>query len=151
MATARPADERFEERVRRSFARQGLMRTLGAELVRVAPGEVEVALPFREDLTQQHGYLHAAAVTAIVDTACGYAAMTLAPEGSGVLTIEYKVNFLSPARGARMRATARVLRAGRNVSVCTGDVHAEGEGGERHVATMVATIAVVAGRPEPGA
>jgi uncharacterized protein (TIGR00369 family) len=112
--------------------------------VRVEAGEVEIALPFRADLTQQHGYLHAAVVTAIVDSACGYAAMTVADAGAGVLTVEYKA-----AVGDRMRAVARVVRRGRSVTVCAGDVHAEGAGGERHVATMIATIAVVV-RAEAG-
>jgi uncharacterized protein (TIGR00369 family) len=140
MATYDPADAGFAERVRASFARQALMRTLGAELVRVAAGEVEIALPFREELTQQHGYLHAAAVTAIVDSACGYAAMTLTEADVGVLTVEYNVSFLRPARGVRMRAVGRVLRRGRALTVCAGDVHAETPAGEQHVATMLATI-----------
>ncbi len=103
--------------MRRSFATLTLMRTLGARLQRVAPGAVEIALPFRDDLTQHHGYLAGAALTAIVDVACGYAAMTLMPPGASVLTIEYKVNFLSPARGERMLARARVVRPGRSVTV----------------------------------
>jgi uncharacterized protein (TIGR00369 family) len=141
-------DPNFAARIRSSFDRQALMRTIGATLTRVEPGEVDVALPFREDLTQQHGFLHAAVVTSIVDSACGYAAMTLNPPGTAVLTIEYKVNFLVPARGERMLARARVLRPGRSVTICAGDVHAEGQAGERHIATMIATIANVFGRPD---
>ena len=148
MSGLEPLDPEFGACVRASFGRQGFMRTIGAELTRVEAGEVEIVLPFRDDLTQQHGYLHAAAVTAIVDTACGYAAMTLAGPGAGVLTVEYKANLLSPAAGDRMRARARVLRRGRSLTVCVGDVHAESSAGERHVVTMVATIAVVAGRAE---
>src|SRR5262245_24347833 len=92
-------DPEFEASVRRSFESLTLMRTVGARLVRVVPGEVEIDLPFREDLTQHHGYVAGAALTAIIDVACGYAAMTLMPPGASVLTIEYKVNFLSPAQG----------------------------------------------------
>src|SRR5437667_12019491 len=124
-------DPDFEESVRRSFESLTLMRTLGARLVSVAPGEVEIELPFREDLTQHHGFLAAAALTAIVDVACGYAAMTLMPAGASVLTIEYKVNFLSPARGERMVARARVVRPGRSVTVCAGDVFAVTGGQEK--------------------
>jgi uncharacterized protein (TIGR00369 family) len=99
-------DPQFEARVRASFARQGAMALLGAHLVGVAPGAVAIALPFRGDLTQQHGYLHAAVVTAILDSACGYAALSLLPAGIEVLTIEYKVNFVAPARGRRVIARA---------------------------------------------
>src|ERR687893_331809 len=96
-----PQDENFEARVRASFARQRLMETIGAELTTISAGEVEIALPFREDLTQQHGYLHAGVVTSIVDSACGYAAMSLTPADAEVLSVEYKINLLSPARGER--------------------------------------------------
>lgn len=148
MANFEASDAAFAARVRSSFDRQALMRTIGAELTRIEPGEVGIALPFRKDLTQQHGFLHAAVVTAIVDSACGYAAMTLSPAGTAVLTVEYKVNFMIPARGDRMHARARVLRAGRSFTVCAGDVHAVSAVGERHVATMIATIASVSGRPD---
>ena len=148
MSGLQPLDPDFAPRVRASFGRQAFMRTIGAELARVEPGEVEIVLPFRDDLTQQHGYLHAAAVTAIVDSACGYAAMSLAGPDAGVLTVEYKANFLSPATGDRMRATARVLRRRRSLTVCVGEVHAESSAGERHIVTMIATIAVLASRAE---
>ena len=97
-------DPEFDASVRRSFEGLTLMRTVGARLQHVAPGEVEIDLPFRDDLTQHHGYVAGAVLTAIVDVACGYAAMTLMPSGASVLTVEYKVNFLSPAQGERMRA-----------------------------------------------
>jgi uncharacterized protein (TIGR00369 family) len=148
MSGIEPLDPEFAASVRASFDRQAFMRTIGGELTRVEPGEVEIVLPFRDDLTQQHGYLHAAVVTAIVDSACGYAAMTLAGPGADVLTVEYKANFLSPAAGDRVRASARVLRRGRSLTVCVGDVHAETSAGERHVVTMIATIAVLAGTAE---
>src|SRR5947208_1479826 len=93
-STFDPQDARFDERVRTSFARQTLMTTIGASLSRVSPGEVEIEIPFQDNLSQQHGYLHAGVVTAIVDSACGYAALTLTPAGTEVLTIEYKINFV---------------------------------------------------------
>ena len=133
-------DEDFEARVRESFGRQRAMGTLGARLARVVAGEVEIELPFREDLTQQHGYLHAGVVTAVVDTACGYAALTLTEPGAEVLSVEFKLNLLAPAVGDSLRASARVLRAGRNVTVCAGDVYALRDGSEKLVATMLATM-----------
>src|SRR5437016_12167728 len=136
-------DPEFDANVRRSFEGLTLMRTVGARLQHVAPGEVEIDLPFREDLTQHHGYVAAAVLTAIVDVACGYAVMTLMPSGASVLTVEYKVNFLSPAQGERMLARGRVIRPGRTVTVCGGDVLAVIGGKEKLVATMLATMATV--------
>jgi uncharacterized protein (TIGR00369 family) len=135
-----PQDENFEARVRASFARQRLMETFGARLTRVSAGEVEIELPFRADLTQQHGYLHAGVVTSIVDSACGYAAMSLTPAGADVLSVEYKINLFSPARGERMIARGRVVRSGRNLTVCLGEVLAVSDGQEKSVATMLATM-----------
>ena len=100
------------------------METIGASLTKIAVGEIEISLPFRDDLVQQHGFLHAGIVTTIVDNACGYAALSLMPPDTAVLTIEYKVNFLSPAIGEKMLATGRVTKPGRNVTVCHGDVFA---------------------------
>src|SRR5579875_3328353 len=139
-AAFEPQDPQYEARVRASFGRQGMMATIGAEVVRVTPGMVEIALPFREDLTQQHGYLHAGIVTAIVDNACGYAALSLLPAGAEVLTVEYKVNFLAPAIGRRVIARGRVVKLGRTITVCAGDAFAEQDGRERLVATMIATM-----------
>jgi uncharacterized protein (TIGR00369 family) len=139
-ATFAPQDTNFEQRVRSSFARQRLMQTIGASLTRVAPGMVEIALPFREDLTQQHGYLHAGIVTSIVDSACGYAAMSLTPADADILSVEYKINLLSPAKGERMIARGRVVRAGRSLTVCAGDCFAVNDGQEKLVATMIATM-----------
>ncbi len=135
-----PRDADYERRVRESFARQRAMGTFGARLERVAPGEVEIALGFDERLTQQHGYLHAGVVAAVVDSACGYAALSLAPAGAEVLSIEFKLNLLSPAAGEGFAARARVVRAGRNVTVCAGDAFALKEGREKLVATMLATM-----------
>ncbi|MGB7923770.1 MAG: PaaI family thioesterase [Pyrinomonadaceae bacterium] len=138
-----PQDENFEARVRESFARQRLMETIGARLLKVAAGEVEIELAFREDLTQQHGYLHAGVVTSIVDSACGYAALSLTPAGTEVLSVEYKINLLSPAKGERMIARGRVVRAGRNLIVCMGDVFAVNDGQEKMVSTMLATMMTI--------
>ena len=135
-----PKDPHFEARVRASFARQAFMAALGAELIAVSPGEVSIALSFREDLTQQHGFLHAGAVASVVDSACGYAALSLMPPGAGVLSVEFKVNLLAPAAGERFIATGRVVKPGRTLTVCAGEVAAE-RGGERTVvALMQATM-----------
>ena len=123
------------------------MRTLGATLERVAPGEVDIRLPFRADLTQQHGFLHAGAMTTVVDSACGYAALTLMPVGAAVLTVEFKVNLMAPGKGEGIVARGRVLKAGRTLTTCTGDVFAVTGGEERHVLTMLATMMTVQGRP----
>jgi uncharacterized protein (TIGR00369 family) len=139
-----PRDTDYEARVRRSFARQRVMTTIGATLARVAPGEVEIELRFREDLTQQHGYLHAGIVAAVVDSACGYAALTLAPAGAEVVSIEFKLNLLAPAVGERFVARGRVRRAGRNITVCAGDLFSVAADAEKVVATMLATMMTVA-------
>jgi uncharacterized protein (TIGR00369 family) len=133
-------DPDFEARVRESFARQRVMLTLGAALGAVEPGEVVVELPFRDDLTQQDGFLHAGVVTTIVDSACGYAAFTLMPREASVLTVEYKVNLLAPAIGERFIARGRVLRPGKIITVCSGEVVAVRASVEKPVATMLATM-----------
>ncbi|MBM3218857.1 MAG: PaaI family thioesterase [Candidatus Rokubacteria bacterium] len=152
MPAVDPQNPDFESAVRESFDGLALMRTIGATLEHVTAGEVEIVLPFRNDLTQHHGFMAAAVLTAVVDVACGYAAMTLMPAGSSVLTIEYKANFLAPARGERMVARGRVIRPGRTVTVCAGDVVAIDGRTERPVATLLATMMRVAGdhasRPE---
>jgi uncharacterized protein (TIGR00369 family) len=140
-----PRTARFEERVRESFARQQLMKTIGAELLKVAPGEVAIGLPFHDGLTQQHGYLHAGIVTSIADTACGYAALSLMPEDADVLSVEYKINLLSPARGENFIARATVKRAGRNLTVCEAEVFAVSDNEEKLVAAMLATMMAMRG------
>jgi uncharacterized protein (TIGR00369 family) len=142
-----PRDPGFETRVRASFGRQRAMHTIGARLVRVEPGEVELELPFRDDLTQQHGYLHAGIVTTLVDSACGYAALSVMDTESAVLSVEYKVNLLAPAVGERMRAIGRVVKPGRTLVICTGQVIAVASGAESLVALMQATMMAVRGRP----
>jgi uncharacterized protein (TIGR00369 family) len=140
MSDFTPRDSDYERRVRESFARQRAMETFGARLLRVAPGEVEIEVDFKEAFTQQHGYLHAGLVTAIVDTACGYAALSLTEPGAEVLSVEFKLNLLSPAAGERFVARARVIRAGRNITVCAGDFYAHKDDGEKLIATMLATM-----------
>jgi len=130
----------IEKRIKDSFARQTVMATIGASITRVEPGEVTIQLPFRSDLPQQHGFLHAGVVTMIVDTACGYAARTRMPASAAVLTVEYKVNFLSPAEGEKLIARGRVLKPGRTLTGCFGEVHAEKDGKEKLMATMLATM-----------
>jgi len=143
-----PRDPAYEARVRASFARQRAMHTIGARLVRVEPGEVELELPFRDDLTQQHGFLHAGIVTTLVDSACGYAALSLMDTESAVLSVEYKVNLLAPAVGERMRAIGRVIKTGRTLVVCTGEVIAVSGASESTVTVMQATMMAVRGRPD---
>ena len=141
--TFAPLDPDFAERVRKSFEAQALMRLIGARLERVEPGEVDIGLPFGRDLTQQHGHLHAAVVTAIADSACGYAASTLMPPGSEVLSVEYKVNLLRPASGSRFLARARVLKAGRTLTVAAADVlgfETDASAAGKLVAVMQATM-----------
>ena len=132
-----------EDRIGASFARQPFMETLGARLVRVGDGEVEIELPYDARLTQQHGFVHAGAVGSVVDSACGYAALTQMGEDAAVLTVEYKLNLLAPATGAEsFLATGRVLKPGRTIFVCAGELRAEG----RLLAHATATIMAVRGR-----
>ncbi len=133
-------DPDFEIRVRESFNRQKLMRTIGAELSKVLPGEVEISLLYREDLTQQHNFVHAGIITTIADTACGYAAFSLMPADAAVLTVEYKINLLSPALGELFTARGRVIRPGKTLSVCTAEVMAYHQKKAKTVATMLATM-----------
>ena len=136
----------FEERVQSSFARQSIMNLIGAELIKVLPGEVEIGLPFRHDLTQQHGFLHGGVVTTIVDSACGYAALTLMPAGASVLTVEFKLNILAPAKGERFVARGKVVKPGRTITVCSGDVFALDSAKSKLIATMTATMILLQGR-----
>jgi uncharacterized protein (TIGR00369 family) len=135
-----PLDPVIAARVRASYARQGAMATFGAELADIAAGRVAIALPIEPRLSQQDGFLHAGVVIAALDSACGYAALTLMPEDAEVLTVELKVNLLAPASGDSLVAEGEVVRAGRTLTICRGDAYAE-QGVERtHVATMLATI-----------
>lgn len=135
-----------ERRVRESFARVPALALLGARLVRAAPGEVEIELPFRPDLTQQAGYLHAGVVTTLLDSAAGYAAYTRMPEGADVVSVEFKLNLMAPAVGERLVARGRVLRAGRTLTVCQADGFMVRDGAEHPVATLLGTMMAVAPR-----
>ena len=141
--TQRVRDPDFEARVRASFARQHFMATLGAQLERVTVGEITISLPFRADLTQQHGFLHAGVVTSVVDSACGYAALTVMEPGAAVLSVEFKMNLLAPAQGSAFRAVGRVVRAGRTLVVCAGELHAMHNERDTVVALMQGTMMAV--------
>ena len=135
----------FEQDVRASFTRQTLMGLFGASLKSITPGSVEIQMPFRVDLTQHHGYLHAAVVTALMDNAGGFAAMTVSPAGTEMLTVEYKVNFLAPAMGQMLIARGSVKKKGKTFTICTGEAVMVRDGKEYSVAMMVATMFAVAG------
>jgi uncharacterized protein (TIGR00369 family) len=136
-----PRDPAFEARVRESFARQSHMATLGVTIERVAPGEVDLALPYDPRFCQQNGYLHAGAIASLADSASGYAAYSLAAADTDVLAVEFKINLLAPARGDRFLACARVLRPGRTLTVCHVDVYATGAE-PTLIATMLSTVIV---------
>lgn len=140
-------DPDYEGRVRASFARQNAMRTLGAELTLVTPGIVEIEMPFSEALTQQHGFLHAGAISAGLDSACGYAALSTMPENAAVLTIEFKVNLLAPGRGVRFLFRGSVTKPGRTIVVADGQAYAFGADEEaKLIATMTGTMMTIVGR-----
>ena len=130
----------YEAEIRASFAKQGLLAYLGAEIVEIKPGHVTLRLPFSENLTQQNGYFHAGAITSIVDVACGYAAFSLMPPDSAVLSVEFKENFVAPAVGDEIVARGRVLKPGRTITVSQGDVYSIKDGTEKLCATMLATM-----------
>ncbi|HVU62571.1 MAG TPA: PaaI family thioesterase, partial [Phycisphaerales bacterium] len=131
----------IEQRIRASFDRQALMRTLGASLDSVADGEVRIRLPASEHIAQQHGFAHAGAIAAIADSACGYACLTRMPEDAAVLSVEFKINLLAPAAGRAFIAVGKVVRAGRTISVATAEVLAENDDGARKpIAVMQATM-----------
>lgn len=138
--------EDIEQRVRESFNRQNLMSTLGARVDRVAPGEVDIRLPIRPEISQQHGFVHAGAIASIADSACGYAALTLLDGDSGVLAVEFKINLMAPGAGEFLLARGRVIKSGKTLSICQADVVAVADGAEKAVAVMVATIMNVRGR-----
>ncbi len=141
-----PRDPHYLQRVRESFAQQQAMHTLGARLEHIAPGAVDIGLDWAEALTQQHGFLHAGMVSAALDSACGYAAFTLMVPDAEVLTIEFKINLLAPARGERFRMEGRVIKPGRTITVAEGRAYALADGQEKLVATMGCTLMAVTGR-----
>ncbi len=136
----------FEREVRESFARQSFMTLLGASLTGVAPGAVEIRMPFRADLTQHHGYLHAAVVTALLDNAAGFAGMTVSPAGMEMLTVEYKVNFLAPAIGETLIARGSVKKKGKTLCICMAEGWAVRDGKEQSVAMLVSTVMPLAAK-----
>lgn len=137
----------YDERVRASFARQSAMRTIGAELTLVTPGIIEIEMPFSDELTQQHGFLHAGVISTALDSACGYAAFSLIPESSSVLTIEFKVNLLAPGKGERFLFRGSVTKPGRTIVVADGQAYAISADGEaKLIATMTGTMMAIAGR-----
>ena len=137
-----PEQAEIAARVRDSFARQSIMTTLGAAVAEVRPGEVEIVLPFSNHILQQHGFIHAGAVATIADTACGYAALTMMPREAAVLTTEFKINLLSPAKGDRLRAIGRVIHNGKTLVVTLGEVFAETGGASKQVAMITASMMV---------
>jgi len=141
-----PRNPDFDARVRESFARQAAMRTLGATLAVVKPGQVEITLPWAEPLTQQHGFLHAGMVATALDSACGYAGFSLMAADAAVLTIEFKINLLAPAQGQSFRMVGTVVKPGRTVTVCEGHAYAIDGEQEKLVATMGCTLMAVVGR-----
>lgn len=142
------SDPEFARRVQESFARQGLMKHLGAKLLAVQAGKAEIQVRFRAELTQQHNYFHAGVTGAIADSACGYAAYTLMPADSSVLTVEYKMNLLAPADGEELIARAHVVRSGKTLTVCSAEVFVRKGQAERLCATMLSTIIRMAGKPD---
>jgi len=143
-----PLDPDYEARVRASFARQGAMRLLGARLVTLEPGFCAIELPYREELTQQHGYIHAGIVSAIADSAGGYAGFSLFPADASVLTVEYKLNLIAPAAGERLIAEAQVVKPGRTLAITRGEVY--GLAGDKRTlcAIMQQTLIVLSGKPD---
>ena len=149
MSEFSPRDPAFERKVRDSFARQKVMTLIGARLARVEPGRVSIELPYRDDLVQQHGYLHAGIVGTIADSAGGYAGFTLMPPGSSVLSVEYRMHLLAPAEGERFVAHGRVIRAGRTLTVCELDVEAVRDRVARRCAWGSQTLMCLKGRGLP--
>jgi uncharacterized protein (TIGR00369 family) len=143
MSAVSALDVAAQTRVRDSFARQQAMVTIGAVLSDVRAGAVEIELPFSPALTQQHGFIHAGISAMIADTACGYAALTVMPSETAVLTTEFKLNLLSPAKGERLIAVGRVIKPGRKLVVCLGEVFAEENGKRKQVALMTASMMVI--------
>jgi uncharacterized protein (TIGR00369 family) len=138
-----PKDPNFAERVRSSFARQKVMRTLGVEIVRLEPGEIEFTMPYNGAFTQQHGFIHAGIITTVLDSACGYAAFSLMPADAEVLTVEFKTNLIAPAKGERFGFRAHTIKPGKTLSVCDGRAFAINDGEERLVATMTGTLMAI--------
>jgi uncharacterized protein (TIGR00369 family) len=141
-------DPNFAQRVRASFARQGAMALIGAEMTLLEPGRCQIAVPFKPELSQQHGFFHGGIIGMIAESAGGYAAYTLMPADSSVLTVEYKMNLLAPGKGQRLMAEGHVLKAGRNLAISRAEVYAWHDGEETHCATMQQTLMTMHGQSE---
>ncbi len=148
MSTFEPRDPDWDKNVRDSFARQTVMSAIGARIAALRPGYCEIELPFRRDLCQQHGFLHAGITTTIADSAAGYAAFSLMPPGTSVLTVEFKVNLMAPAAGDVFIGRGRVIKPGRTLLAVEADVIARGPDGEKAVAQMLATMMCLADRAD---
>jgi len=148
MSAFTPADDAFAERVRASFGRQKFMSMIGARLVRVEPGHVQIELPYRDDLSQQHRFIHGGVTAAIADSAGGYAAFSLFPADATILTVEFKLNLLAPAEGQTFVATGKALRSGRTLTVCNLEVAAVADGVTTICATGLQTLMCLRGRPD---
>ena len=138
-----PSDPNFSDRVRSSFARQQVMQTLGVEIARIEPGEIELTMPYAPALTQQHGFMHAGIITTALDSACGYAAFSLMPADAAVLTVEFKTSLVAPAKGERFTFRAQVVKAGRTLTFCDAKAFAIHNGEERLIATMTGTLMAI--------
>lgn len=143
MAGFEPKDPDFRERVAASFRRQTVMQTLGIEIARLEPGEIELTMPFSQPFTQQHGFIHAGIVATALDSACGYAAFSLMPADAAVLTVEFKTNLLAPAKGERFVFRGRVIKPGRTLTFCEAGAFAVDAASERLIATMTGTLMAV--------
>lgn len=143
-----PKNPDFEARVRDSFTRQGAMALIGAKLTHVAPGAVDIAVDFRPEVSQQHGYFHGGIVGTAADSAGGYAGFSLMPAEASVLTVEYKMNLIAPAEGSRLVAKGRVLKPGRTLTICHVDVFVEREGREHRCAVLLQTLMAMTGKSD---
>ncbi|MGC1576892.1 MAG: PaaI family thioesterase [Beijerinckiaceae bacterium] len=148
MSAPKPSDPSFEARIRTSFAKQGLMATLGASITNVVPGAVEISVIPLPAISQQHGFVHAGAVSTIADSAAGYAALSLMPASAGVLTTEFKINLVAPAAGDRIVARGRVVRAGRTLTLAQTEVFAQSGAQERLIALLTATLMTIEDRDD---
>lgn len=143
-----PADPDFQARVRNSFARQGIMGHIGAEMIEVGPGHCEIRLPYGEHVSQQHGFFHGGIVATIADSAAGYAGLSLMPTGTGVLTVEFKINLVAPADGDLLIARGSVVRPGRTLTVSRAEVSVVKAGTSRVCAILQQTLMTITGRPD---
>jgi uncharacterized protein (TIGR00369 family) len=147
----KPSDPDWEAKVRASFARQTVMETIGARIAVLRPGHCEIELPYRRDLCQQHGFLHAGITATIADSAGGYAAFSLMPAGASVLTVEFKVNLMAPAAGERFLARGSVIKPGRTLMVVEAEVVAEDKGERKPIAQLLSTMMCLEGRTDEAA